>query len=317
MRSWLFATLVIVCTSCSGGAGVRVRVPTLKIAVKAVPQVHVQGGVKVVVPPGPPPPPPAPVELQGATVVEFFGIPLDDAADVVFVLDHSGSMGGAAQGRIALINTAPQPVPPPPPPPDAYPPPPPPPPPPPDAYQQPPPPPPPPAASDPYQPQAPPPETPGAPTATPPAPAPAPPPAPTKFEVAKAELIDALSRLPPGTRVNVVFFNDELDALAVDVVAIDEAGRAGMIQFVRDTDYGGSTALAPAMRLAFLMNAHRIVLLSDGLGNQGGGAEAVLRDAREAMRGGIRIDCIGLGNDQDADILGALARESGGIYQAL
>jgi hypothetical protein len=151
---------------------------------------------------------------------------------------------------------------------------------------------------------------------TPPAPAPAPA-APKKIDVAKAELIDALSRLAPGTRVNIIFFNDELDALAVDVVQLDEPGRAGMIQFVRDTDYGGSTALAPAMRLAFLMNARRVVLLSDGLGNEGGGPEAVLRDAREAIRGGIRIDCIGLGNDQDSDVLGALARESGGIYQAL
>src|SRR5205085_5994478 len=122
---------------------------------------------------GPPPPPPPPVELQGAAVVEFFGIPLDDAPDVVFVLDHSGSMGGTAQGRIALINTAPQPAPPPvvdpgPPPPA-------------DPYQPPPPPPsqpPPPDASQP-------------PTAPAPAPAPAPA-APTKFEVAKAELIDAL-----------------------------------------------------------------------------------------------------------------------------
>jgi hypothetical protein len=285
MRSWLFATLVIVCTSCGGSGGVRVRVPSLRIAVKAVPQVRVQAGVKVVIPPGPPPPPPAPVEVQGAAVVEFFGIPLNDAADVVFVLDHSGSMGGTAQGRIATIDTSPQPVPPPPP------------------------------VVDPGPPPPPPPD---APTATPaPEPAPAPAPAaPRKIDVAKAELIDALSRLAPGTRVNVVFFNDELDALAVDVIAIDEPGRAGMIQFVRDTDYGGSTALAPAMRLAFLMNARRIVLLSDGLGNTGGGAEAVLRDAREAMRGGIRIDCIGLGNDQDADVLGTLARESGGIYQA-
>jgi hypothetical protein len=30
--------------------------------------------------------------------VEFFGIPLDGAQDVVFVLDHSGSMGGPAVG---------------------------------------------------------------------------------------------------------------------------------------------------------------------------------------------------------------------------
>lgn len=309
MRSWLFATLVIVCTACSGG--VRVRVPSLKIAVKAAPVVRVQAGVKVVVPPPTvvvPPPPPAPVELQGAAVVEFFGIPLDDAADVVFVLDRSGSMGGAAKGRIAMIGTAPPPPPvttppPPPPPPVAYPP----------ADAGPYAPPPSPPSQPPPMTQDPPPITPGAPPATP-APVVA---TPTKLEVAKAELVDALSRLEPGTRVNIIFFNDELEAIAADVVALDEPGRINMIQFVRDVSDSGSTALAPAMRLAFLMNAKRIVLLSDGLGNSGGGPEAVLRDAREAMRGGIRIDTIGLGNDQDADVLSTLARESGGIYQPL
>jgi len=71
------------------------------------------------------------------------------------------------------------------------------------------------------------------------------------------------------------------------------------------------------MRTAFLMNARRIVLLSDGLGNVGGNADAVLRDAREAIRGGVRIDTIGLGSGQDGALLSALARESGGLYQAL
>jgi hypothetical protein len=35
------------------------------------------------------------------------------------------------------------------------------------------------------------------------------------------------------------------------------------------------------------------------------------------MRGGVRIDTIGLGKGQDAALLQALASESGGIYQPL
>ncbi len=297
MRSWLLAPLVIVCAAgCSGN--VRVRVPALAISVKARPPVvhagaTVQAGgtvaaggtVHVEVPP---PPPPVLVELQGAPVVEFFGIPLDDAADIVFVLDRSGSMSEQATGRLALIDMSAAPPPPPPPPPSAEAPPPPPP------VEEPPPPP-------VYQPAAPPPA----------------PQIPRKIDVAQAELVDALARLPAGTRLNVIFFNDEIEALAADVVAVDDTGRASMIAFVRDTTPTGSTALAPAMRLAFLMNARRIVLLSDGLGNRGGGPAAVLRDAREAMRGGIRIDTIGLGRNQDDDLLRTLAVESGGLYQPL
>ena len=80
MRTRLLALLVMLCTVTACGGGVRVRVPTLNIAVKAkaVVPVRVDGGVRVDVPP-PPPPPPVAVELQGAAVVEFFGVPLEGA----------------------------------------------------------------------------------------------------------------------------------------------------------------------------------------------------------------------------------------------
>jgi hypothetical protein len=147
-----------------------------------------------------------------------------------------------------------------------------------------------------------------------------PPPAPTapkKIDVAKAELIDALAKLPLGTRVNVILFNRYLEALGADVEPLSDQSRDAMIKSVSIVGATGSTALAPAMRAAFLMSAKRIVLLSDGLGNVGGGADSVLRDAREAMHGGVRIDTIGLGAGQDGSLLSTLAGESGGLYQAL
>jgi hypothetical protein len=67
--------------------------------------------------------------------------------------------------------------------------------------------------------------------------------------------------------------------------------------------------------MAFFMNAHPVVLLSDGRGNVGGDSRSLLRDVREAIRGGVRIDTIGLGRDQDASLLRSLAAESGGLYQ--
>ena len=222
------------------------------------------------------------VPLRGAPVVEFFGIPLEGIQDVVFVLDCSGSMADLAQGRIAEI--APDRNAPPPPPPD-----------------------------------------PNAPPPPPPDPNAPPPPVevrasadqPRKIDVAQAELVDALERLPAGTRMNIVFFNSDLEGFAPSMVPLEETARAGLIGFVKETVPAGATALAPAMRTAFLMNARRIVLLSDGLGNVGGNAEAVLRDAREAIRGGVRIDTIGLGSSQNARLLQSLAGESGGRYQGL
>lgn len=225
-------------------AGCRVSVPApqgIRVAVHA--QVRAEARL---------PPPAPPVAIEGAEVVEFFGIPLDGAQDVVFVLDRSGSMTEAAQGRIAQI---------------------------------------------------------GVPTA--------PTMAVRKIDVAHEELIAAIDRLPEGTRINVIFFNRDLDAYAASMVPLDDAGRADLAAFVREMEPTGSTALATALRAAFLMNARRVVVLSDGLGNVGGGAQAILRDAREAMRGGVRVDTIGLGAHQDSYLLQALAQESGGLYQAL
>jgi len=283
MRAWSLISLTFVAASCM------VRVPnpanigiSVKATVRAEAHVQTPPSTQVIVP------------IQNAPVPEFFGIPLEGAQDVVFVLDCSGSMSELAQGQLAQIQpTSPPPAPPP--------------------------------ASAPADPNAPPPPPPDATTPPPPdattpppaAPAPAAPSQPRKIDVAQAELIDALEKLPAGTRLNVIFFNSDLAAFSPGPFALDDASRANLIAFIKDTGPTGSTALAPAMRAAFLMNAQRVVLLSDGLGNVGGNAQAVLRDAREAMHGGVRIDTIGLGAGQDRSLLGSLASESGGLYQAL
>jgi hypothetical protein len=270
-------------------AGCTVRVPRFggTVSVKAQASVRVQARAAPL-PPPPPPPAPAPlVEIRDAPVVEFFGIPLEGAADVVFVLDCSGSMEELARGRIAEI-AAPPPDEPMPPPPDS------------DPTVDSPPPPPPPLQEE---------------TA---APTPAPrSPRPRKIDIAQQELVEALRRLPAGTAINVLFFNDEIHGYAPNLVPLQEAGRDGLIAFVMESVPEGKTALVPAMRTAFLFNARRIVLLSDGLGNVGGGSAILIEDMRQAVRGGVRIDAIGLGDDQDADLLRTLAAESGGLYQAM
>lgn len=229
------------------------------------------------------------VPLQGAPVAEFFGIPLADAHDVFFVLDVSGSMAENAAGQLAMI--APPPV---------------------SAPTEEPPP----SGDQPPTPPAPP------PTPTPPATQPLPPPppqmrVPTKIEVAQAELIDALTKLPAGTRINIFIFSDDVGAYAPSSVVLDESSRADLISFVRDMRANGATALQPAMRMAFLLNAPRIVLLSDGLGNIGGDRDDIMRDVREAILGGVRIDTIGIGPSQDTKLLTSLASETGGLYQRL
>ena len=243
MRPWSLILLLLGCASCT------VRVPQPRgIAVSLNATVRTDVRVEA-------PKPPAPaVALQGAPVVEFFGIPLEGSPDVVFVLDCSGSMTEQAIGPIAQLGRPGEPG--------------------------------------------------GAPVV------------PSKIEVAREELVNAIQRLPAGTQVNVIFFNTSIEAFAPSMVPLEDSGRDGLVGFVRTIEATGRTALVPAMRAAFLMNPRRIMLLSDGLGNVGGDEQSLLRDAREAIRGGVRIDTIGLGRKQ-ALVLQALAGESGGIHQAL
>ena len=136
---------------------------------------------------------------------------------------------------------------------------------------------------------------------------------PSKMEAAKAELIHTLQAMPDGTRFTIVFFDSDISALSPSLITLDPATRSAAIAFVRRIEPGGSTAAVPALRLAYSAGAARVVLLSDGLANTGGDGGDLLRDARGAMHHGVRIDTVGLGIDQDAELMSRLAGESGGL----
>jgi hypothetical protein len=197
--------------------------------------------------------------------VSFFGVPLDGAQDVVFVLDRSGSMGGVSTGFsgqsvgmsetqsivAGLGGTIANAV----------------------------------AGS----------------------------PLPSKLDAAKAELVHTIRAMPDGTRFNIIWFDDEIKALARHMVILEPSSRAGVEAFIRGIDTGGSTAAVPALDLAYSIHASRIILLSDGLANTGGDGDDLLARAREQIAMGVRFDTVGLGIDQDADLMQRLAAESGGV----
>ena len=135
----------------------------------------------------------------------------------------------------------------------------------------------------------------------------------SKMEAAKDELIRTLQQLPDGTRFMIIFFDDDLSAFAPHMLTLDPHTRASAVGFVRGIQPGGSTAAVPALRLAYKAGAARVILLSDGLANTGGGADELLADARIQMQHGVRFDTVGLGIDQDSALMNTLAAESGGL----
>lgn len=136
---------------------------------------------------------------------------------------------------------------------------------------------------------------------------------PSKMDAAKAELVSALSTLPDGTRFSVVFFNENVSQLAAGLTSMNPGARWSSVSFVHTIAPSGTTAAVPALRQAYAAQPRRVVFLSDGLANTGGDSAQLLAEARVAMRHGVRFDTVGVGADQDAPMLHAMAAESGGV----
>ncbi|MCB9563120.1 MAG: VWA domain-containing protein [Kofleriaceae bacterium] len=212
-----------------------------------------------------PPPPAAAVSVHAEIRIDFFGVPLDDAQDVVFVLDRSGSMSlvsagfagqqvGMSETESALVSLGGT-----------------------LANK---------AVGKPL---------------------------PSKLEAAKEELIDTLRAMPDGTRFDVIFFDDDILMLSPTMMVLGPDTRADIEGFIRGVRPGGSTAAVPALDLAYQIGAARVVLLSDGLANNGGDGDELLDRARGQIARGVRFDTVGIGLDQDAALLQTLAAESGGM----
>jgi hypothetical protein len=252
MRTWVLSAIALGLAACTAGVGL-----------------HAGGLITTGAPLVPPSRGYAPanggMHASVSVRVSFFGIPLDQAQDVVFVLDRSGSMSGVATGfsgqavgmsetqavvaglGAMVVNGA-------------------------TGNRL-----------------------------------------PSKLEAAKQELVRTIRAMPDGTRFNIIFFDDEINALSRSMMTLHGGTRAGVERFITGIDAGGSTAAVPALELAYQIRAQRVILLSDGLANSGGDADELLERARSQIAMGVRFDTVGIGLDQDLELMQKLAGESGGV----
>jgi hypothetical protein len=135
----------------------------------------------------------------------------------------------------------------------------------------------------------------------------------TKLDIAKNELTGAIAGLPDGTRYNVIFFGDTVSSLSPSLVTLNVVTRVGSMMFVQNIAPDGCTAAVPALRAAYASHPRRVVFLSDGLANVDGDGQQLHAEARQQIRQGVRFDTVGVGADQDRPLMQALASESGGI----
>ena len=146
-----------------------------------------------------------------------------------------------------------------------------------------------------------------------------------KIELARRAIETAIGRLLPEDRFAVVAYDDHIDVVVESTPASREA-KDGAIGRVRRIDARGSTNLgggwlkgaeqvAMAQAAAGGSGVHRVLLLTDGLANQGiTDAAELARHAGELRAHGISMTTFGVGEDFDETLLQGMADAGGGHF---
>jgi Ca-activated chloride channel family protein len=147
----------------------------------------------------------------------------------------------------------------------------------------------------------------------------------TKLELARAAVETAVERLLPSDRFAVVAYDDRIEVVVESTPASREA-RTMAVDRLRTIDARGSTNLgegwlrgaeqvARAQASASGAAVNRVLLLTDGLANQGMTDPAELtRHAAELRLRGITTTAFGVGEDFDESLLQSMADAGGGHF---
>jgi Ca-activated chloride channel homolog len=142
----------------------------------------------------------------------------------------------------------------------------------------------------------------------------------TKLEDAKQSAILFIQRLAPQDIVSVITYSSSAQVLVPATRATDKGSIIRLIQGIRAD---GSTALfagvskgaAEVRKFAEEQRVQRIVLLSDGLANQGPSTPQELGQlGRSLVREGISVSTMGIGYGYNEDLMAQLAFNSDGNH---
>jgi Ca-activated chloride channel homolog len=130
----------------------------------------------------------------------------------------------------------------------------------------------------------------------------------------------AISQLLPTDRVSITIYDDQIETIAPSAPVLD---KPGLVARIRGIMPRGSTALhggwaAGAEQVAEHVaweGLNRVLLLSDGLANIGLTDPGAIRGEVRAMAiRGVSTTTIGVGEDYNEDLLGAMAEAGDGNY---
>ncbi len=130
----------------------------------------------------------------------------------------------------------------------------------------------------------------------------------------------AIEQLLPTDRVSITIFDDKVETLAANALAVD---KGPLVALLRTIEPRGSTALHggwqeggnQVRRHLVAGGLNRILLLSDGIANVGlSEPDALATDAHKLTAKGVSTTTLGLGDDYNEDLLEAMAQSGDGNY---
>ncbi len=162
-------------------------------------------------------------------------------------------------------------------------------------------------------------------------PVPARDPAKSRIEACKRELARAVSELAPGTRFNIVAYNDVPFRYKAKLLVADEASLKAAQAWIRDLGASQTTNIHDAMQTAFEFagrgshdryygaQVDTIFLLTDGSPTKADGSLDSTEKVLDAVRRWnplkrVVVHCVGVGKGLNEPFLKSLAAQNGGRY---
>ncbi len=146
-----------------------------------------------------------------------------------------------------------------------------------------------------------------------------------KIEHARAAVRELVAQLGPEDRFGLVTYSNDA-ALTIPLSPVAELARAAWTATVGEISPDGGTNMASGLDLALDViecarsagRVPRVILISDGLANQGDATpEGLTRRAGRAARGEYMLSTVGLGSDFNEYLMSALADAGTGNFYYL
>jgi hypothetical protein len=136
---------------------------------------------------------------------------------------------------------------------------------------------------------------------------------PSKLDMLRAQLAKLLGALPPDIAIDIVAFSSDVQVLWDAPRVLDERSLIEAVEWVARLRPMDETRPLAAVQRAIGMQSDQVIMLTDGRPTYADSEEPALMRVAGGLQASIRLDVVGIGPDQNAAFLDALAQRGHGI----